>query len=393
MNRTDTTDKTDKEFYKNKDKKGSILEFFVNYKFLEKILIVFLDGFFSAIRVFFSSTKKTNNIVIINLNRLGDTVFTIPAINVILKEYHQSYKIFILSYPDSKGILELKYDASMIKSINKTNFFLNRRIADKTARNALSNLKPEMIFDLTGNILSASLIYSSRAAKIYGTNQKYYKNIYNKFTPLRTIPHLIDLYLDVPQLCIKFQRNNLLYENKIKINRKGEILIHPFALRAAKEWNLSKYIKLAESLSKDFKVKLIIPSDYVESYTFQECEKLNIPVITTPDISILIKSIRGSALYISNDTGPLYIANLLGVPTFTIYGPTNPDFSFPFGNFHRYIRKLISCSPTEGQYCFTQGGIYCPDYVCMNSLTVEEVLAQVNNFISYLDIDRNKVNA
>jgi heptosyltransferase-2 len=78
---------------------------------------------------------------------------------------------------------------------------------------------------------------------------------------------------------------------------------------------------------------------------------------------------------ISNDSGPLYIASLMGKPTFTIYGPTNPLFHLPLGSKHNYIRHLISCSPAETEkYCFTNAGRDgCPSFECMNQLKVDEV--------------------
>ena len=93
-------------------------------------------------------------------------------------------------------------------------------------------------------------------------------------------------------------------------------------------------------------------------------------------------------LIISNDSGPLYLANLLGKPTFTIYGPTNPEYSIPFGKNHDYIQKKIECSPEKNkQYCFTNAGRKgCPSFECMNKLTIDEVLKKLNEFLSRIEM-------
>ena len=75
-------------------------------------------------------------------------------------------------------------------------------ITTTTGRKLLESLKPELIFDLTGTITSASLIVSSKAKKIIGHNSKYYRAVYDHFTPIRNTPHLIDRYLDVVKLSI-----------------------------------------------------------------------------------------------------------------------------------------------------------------------------------------------
>ena len=97
------------------------------------------------------------------------------------------------------------------------------------------------------------------------------------------------------------------------------------------------------------------------------------------------------SLLISNDSGPIYIANILNKPTFTIYGPTNPEFSLPYGKYHRMIQKKINCTPEPGkQYCYTKAGLYCPAYECMNQLRFEEVKDSVLKFISEIGIKTKK---
>ena len=116
----------------------------------------------------------------------------------------------------------------------------------------------------------------------------------------------------------------------------------------------------------------------------------NIPVIQTTSIEELINKIKACSVFISNDSGPLYIANLLGKPTFTIYGPTNPDYSLPFGKFHKFVQKKISCSPNGTQYCYLQAGLNCPSYECMIQLSVEEVKVSVHEFLSDLGFKSKK---
>jgi ADP-heptose:LPS heptosyltransferase len=88
----------------------------------------------------------------------------------------------------------------------------------------------------------------------------------------------------------------------------------------------------------------------------------------------------------------LQIAALLGKATFTIYGPTNPEFHLPFGKYHAYVQKNISCSPKKNEkFCFTDAGRDgCPSFECMNLLSVEEVIPRVMDFISRLNIKKKE---
>ena len=359
-----------------------------NYLF-GKIVIFLFDLVFLAIRKIIFSKSKAGNLIIISFHRLGDTVFTIPAVKEIFKEF-PTYKKIILCYPESKYIYNQVFDED-IHVLDKNNFKLGSRIANTYSRRILKKLNPGIIVDLTGTAASASLIFSSRASIITGMNERIFKGIYTNYTNRRKTPHLIDTYLDVAELVSKFEKTKELYQFKTEINLKGKILIHPFSVHLAKEWNLQKFVSLAEKLSDDYSVEIISPENKLTDDDKENIIQKGIPLSITKSMEELISKIKESSVFISNDTGPLYIANLLGKATFTIYGPTNPEFSLPFGNYHAYIQKKIECSPEPGhQYCYTLAGVYCPVYECMNQLSVSEVYNSVKSFFSRIGIKKTE---
>jgi ADP-heptose:LPS heptosyltransferase len=186
---------------------------------------------------------------------------------------------------------------------------------------------------------------------------------------------------------IPIERSKAIYEFKKDFNPNGKIIIHPFAIRDAKAWNLTKYISLAEYLNDNYLVEIVSPPDVLADNIKEEIIKKGIAVTITETIDNLIQKLKECSIFISNDTGPLYIANLLGKATFTIYGPTNPEYSLPFGKYHRFIQKELECSPETGhQFCYTLAGIYCPVYECMNKLDFEEVKNSILAFINDIDL-------
>ncbi len=223
-------------------------------------------------------------------------------------------------------------------------------------------------------------------------NERIFEKLYTDYIRRRKIPHLIDTYLDVVGLITNFERTEDTYQYNTFVDGKGKILIHPFSVNKAKEWNLKKFISLAEKLSEEYDVELISPDNSLPIDIKEYIARERIPVSITKTMDELISKTKECSVFISNDTGPLYIANLLGKPTFTIYGPTNPEFSLPFGKYHHFIQKKIECSPEPGhQYCFTLAGIYCPVYECMNQLSVEEVYNEVTKFLTNISTFSNKV--
>ena len=230
---------------------------------------------------------------------------------------------------------------------------------------------------------SASLIFNSRAKRIIGMNREQFRTIYDYYVPVRSTPHLMDTYLDVVSSVIPGIDRKQIKTFPVNINREGKILIHPFGGWKAKEWNLNKFIDMAIKLNEEYDVCLIAPEKKIpgDVSTLLVNDKIN--VIQTRSIQELILQIKKGSVFIGNDSGPLYIASLLGKPTFTIYGPTNPKFSHPLGEHHSYFCKTIRCSPCKDeQYCFTVGGrAGCPAFQCMNLLQFEDVFPNVLSFI------------
>ena len=352
------------------------------YKFLGRVANSFLKLVFYFVRLICKTTSITNgNIVVVSLNRLGDTVFTIPAITEIQKFYKR--RLIIFCYSESVPIYNLRLDNVDFCTIEHKDFFFNRRIANSKVRKVLRSLRPEILFDLSGMMTSASVIFNSRAKKIIGMNREQFKTIYDNYVPVRTEPHLTDTYLDVAAAVIPNIKKVQIKIFPVEINREGKILIHPFGGWKAKEWNLNKFVELAIRLKEEYDVCLITPEKKIPEDISTMLMKEKISIIQTRTIEELILQIEQCSVFIGNDSGPLYIASLLGKPTFTIYGPTNPEFSSPLGEHHRHIKKIIKCSPQIGeQYCFTNGGRFgCPAFQCMNLLELEEVFLNVLRFV------------
>ena len=84
----------------------------------------------------------------------------------------------------------------------------------------------------------------------------------------------------------------------------------------------------------------------------------------------LIAILRESDALLTNDTGTMHLAVLLGVRTVAIFGSTEPALTGPLGSGHSIIRKRAECSP-----CFLRE---CPiDFRCMREIETATVIATV----------------
>ena len=84
----------------------------------------------------------------------------------------------------------------------------------------------------------------------------------------------------------------------------------------------------------------------------------------------LIDELRQCRLLLTNDTGTMHLAALLGVPVVAVFGSTEPRLTGPLGNGHTILRHHVECSP-----CFLRE---CPiDFRCMNAVSADEVAGAV----------------
>ncbi|MCB1107777.1 MAG: lipopolysaccharide heptosyltransferase II [Chlamydiia bacterium] len=84
----------------------------------------------------------------------------------------------------------------------------------------------------------------------------------------------------------------------------------------------------------------------------------------------LLALIKICAVFLTNDSGPMHIADSLDVPLVTLFGSTSPIATGPYKQKESIIQKEVSCSP-----CFKR---VCPiDFPCMKKIGVEEVTQAV----------------
>jgi lipopolysaccharide heptosyltransferase II len=89
----------------------------------------------------------------------------------------------------------------------------------------------------------------------------------------------------------------------------------------------------------------------------------------------LIDELRRCSLLLTNDTGTMHLAALLGVPVVAVFGSTEPRLTGPLGNGHIILRHHVECSP-----CFLRE---CPiDFRCMKAISADEVADAVLSMLA-----------
>jgi len=96
------------------------------------------------------------------------------------------------------------------------------------------------------------------------------------------------------------------------------------------------------------------------------------PPTTLKQLGALLKR---CLFVVSNDTAPMHLAAVLGVPTLGIFGPTNPYLQGPIGEQSSWVRL-------DGLECLGCNLTACPiGHICMERLSVEAVLNAVEKLL------------
>lgn len=350
-----------------------------NNKFSLKLFSFITNTILFFIRII-KVKNENGKVIVIALHKIGDTVYTIPSIKNIQAHHND---IIILCYEHSKSIYQIVFTNVTFIELKKDEFYFGDRIAKRSARIKLNKHLPTRIFDLTGVMSSATLLFNCGAKEIIGFNRIFFKAIYTKFNSPNKIKNSFDIYLQAlgDSIPISYSSNEI----SISLSSSNIVLIHPFSGWKSKEWSLRKFIELGSLLSETYICYFVVPPQSIDDDISKALTKNNIGLLITKTSQELIDSINKCFIFISNDSGPLQIAALLGKPTFAIYGPTNPIYNKPPGNYYGYIKSTINCTPNLNErLCFTEGGKYCPSYECIYGITVKEVYLKLISFINHL---------
>lgn len=145
----------------------------------------------------------------------------------------------------------------------------------------------------------------------------------------------------------------------------------------AKRWPLERYRAVMERISDEHDMGWVIVGTSKEAALGEQLAKdfhgnvENLCGKTT--LPELIAELKRCHLLLTNDTGTMHLADLLGIPVVAIFGSTEPALTGPAGATtppHRILRRKVECSP-----CYLRT---CPiDFRCMNEVSVDMVTEAV----------------
>ncbi|MBI4834267.1 MAG: glycosyltransferase family 9 protein [Planctomycetes bacterium] len=341
-------------------------------------------------------------ILIVRLSALGDVINTFPALAVLRRNFPKSFIAWVVE-DKAKDILEGHPDIDKVFVFRRRDWKINLTNPAKFLKMTkdvpefIKELKAEkfdIALDFQGNLKSGIISYLSGAKVKAGfekpatrefnhlfSNHKVHLDSLRVNRVAKNLLLLKGLGFDISDYKVNLpvEKNDERYfsEFKKRYMKAGASIVvaHPgvSAFGAYKKWQPENYAVLGDRLIKELKCNFIITGGRGEEGLIKliASKMKEQPIInyeTTP-LSKFTALLKKTDLFVGSDTGPLHLANLIGVPVIALFGPKDPVLYGPYAvgknNNVTIVRKDLPCSPCPKRKCSNPK--------CMTSITVEDV--------------------
>lgn len=160
------------------------------------------------------------------------------------------------------------------------------------------------------------------------------------------------------------------------------VAITPVTRQNIKNWPLDRFVQVAEALTKLDHVKiLLIGTENQEiSRPFEAAVGSRLVNLMgkscVRQLGVIFDKVQ---LLITNDSAPLHIAVARGVPIVTIFGPTNPESTGPYGGQveSHVLTHTLPCRPCGQRTCRNETPIEC-----LTSISVQDVVMRAERILA-----------
>lgn len=316
-------------------------------------------------------------ILIIRIGAIGDVVHTSMAYHAI-KEANPNVEIHYLTTID-KRLLENDLAISKVWSIDykfkpfsKGTFEFAKQLKSENF-DAVINLQPSFKTRFLCFLAGIKRQYCYKKNDKIHAVDNYWETAKKAFPNIKRYPNL---HLTLAQnTCTQMKKVVEQYFHPLIIFNAG----HIFAKRQGRTYPIEKWIELGNKIQAKYDGTIIITGVKEDEEMLKPLGKVPHTVsfvnkLTLEENSALIKNCD---LLISGDSGPLHIANALGVKTIGLFGSMPAKRTGIYSNGEIIISKkeCVPCNHRKCKYLRGSDDLYAP---CMKMITTDEIMEKVS---------------
>ncbi len=321
--------------------------------------------------------QNTELLLVIHQGALGDVITTFPALLLLRKRFgridlicqHNLGKLSChLGITENfYGLESAVFAALFSRETDRQNNRLSRilNLYDKILNIGFSDVLPDVVQNITGKI---SYRISPRPLPCM------------RFHVSR---HIVS-QLEELGLLVKDGINSIgatFKDYRHKEYDPLKIIIHPGSGSLRKNWPFQNFVALMRMLqTKGYKpVAVIGPAEKnlvekirkgVHPLISKDLPSFTKRIIAPRNLVELAEVLKSAGGYIGNDSGASHLAAFLGLPTVSIFGPTDPARWRPQGLHSVAVLAEKSCN-----FCFEESHKPCDHLDCLVKISPEQVMA------------------
>lgn len=327
-----------------------------------------------------SLPAEPKRILIVKPSAMGDIVHALPFLHLLRKRFPTA-EISWMVVPAFASLLQGHHLLDHVLLFDRrrfANLWRNPSAVGGLFRFArsLRQAQFDLVIDLQGLLRSGWITWQTRARTRIGFGYAregapaFYTHRVSTHSHER---HAIERYLDVAEQ-LGCGRGPVVFDFDVPeaartrvrelVGDRPYAVICPTTNWPTKRWPTERFIQLVQPLEERFDLRSVIAGGPdVADMPFGD-RAVNLGGKT--DLKELVALIEGASLVIANDSGPMHIAAALDRPLVTIFGPTNPVRTGPYGRPDAVLQLDLVCRP-----CYSKK---CSHTSCMNWIEVEQVL-------------------
>lgn len=313
------------------------------------------------------SPKKVKKVLIVNTTAIGDTLLSTPAIRAIRKGFQEAEITALVSRDAHAVLMNSPHIDSFVVHPGRVN--LNYLIRLPLLLKNLKKGSFDLAIVLHANDPDAGpLAYLTGASWRMGFEESGFSFLFTMPVKTRSsVEHVIDVQLrNIRGLGVNpvgrhmeffLNQDDFIeagpFVKRLKAGKKGFIALHSFGRNKNRWWPVDIAREFLRLFSENTGYSIVIIGGKKEK---DEAEGL---IKGTEAVSIAGKlSIRGTAallrdaaLMVTTDSGPMHIAQAVGVPSVVLFGPADPRVTGPLCEKDIVIQKRLSCVPCLKKTC------------------------------------------
>ncbi|WP_303104220.1 glycosyltransferase family 9 protein [uncultured Mitsuokella sp.] len=356
-----------------------------------------------------SKLPKNARILIVRLSAIGDVLHSTSVVHN-LKRLCPSCHITWLVSPPASLLLEGNPDIDRLLVWDRRPFDDAARHLDvrrlyhalKEARRLLAPYTFDIALDIQGLFLSGLLTHMSYAPRRIGIHERHEGNFLFMTEMAPDIPdrHKIRRYmtalyplgieagdfrpglvLNLPEEAIHFAQTLLAKHGIVSHNpARPLLLVNVRTTWPDKNWPPEYFGRTLSDLPSDIQIVFTgAPADapYIEIAQRTMGSRPSLSLAGRTNLLQLAGVFHEADLLLTGDTGPLYIAEAVGLPTLSLWGPTHPDIYGPLTKGHHFILTPNDCHACCKTKCRHKTN------ACMNAIEPSVVKTALLNLLEH----------